>query len=65
MVNIKDNFKMEKDLEKDNFIGIMENTMKESGKMGKDMVTDFGNQTKDKVIQVSGIMERQQDMEFT
>jgi hypothetical protein len=64
MENIMDNFKMVKDLEKDSFFGIMENIIKVNGKMEKNMVVDIGNQIKVKVILVSGIMDKYQDMEF-
>lgn len=64
MENIMDNFKMVKDLEKDSFFGIMENIIKVNGKMEKNMVVDIGNQIKVKVILVSGIMGKYQDMEF-
>jgi hypothetical protein len=52
-------------VEKVNFIGIMESTMKENGKMVKNMGMDFGNQIMVKVLLASGVMEKQQGMEYT
>jgi hypothetical protein len=55
--NTKGNLKMEKDVGRDNFIGITDNTMKDNGKMVESMVMAIGEQNTVKVIQVSGIMD--------
>ncbi len=41
--NIRDNLRMELDLGRVNFFGVMENITLESGKMAKKMEVDIGN----------------------
>ena len=54
MVFIKDNMSMEKDMEKVNLHGIMDNSLKACGKMVKKMVLGPGNHQKEIIMKEIG-----------
>jgi hypothetical protein len=63
--SIKDNSKMESNVEKESFSGAMEKYMKDNGPMAKNMEVEFGKVPKDKAILENGIMEKLKDSVFT
>lgn len=64
VINIKENMKMEKHMEKEHIHGEIMKYMMENGNVGKKMDMAFGRVFKEIVILVSGRIVKQKDMEY-
>jgi hypothetical protein len=63
-VNIKEILKKANGMEREHFFGIMENTMRVNGKMGKSMAAGIGDQIEIKAIWANGLMGKSLGMGF-